>query len=36
MDTKDLKLYLAGFSIAGLLAGAGCAVGAGMDHAEGS
>jgi radical SAM modification target selenobiotic family peptide len=28
MEIKDLKKYLAGFGIAGLLAGAGLAVGA--------
>jgi len=28
MDTKDLKKYLVGFGIAGLLAGAGLTVGA--------
>ena len=27
MDTKDLKKFLAGFGIAGLIAGAGLAVG---------
>ena len=35
METKDLKKYLAGFGIAGLLAGAGLAVGAGSDKAAG-
>ena len=35
METKDLKKYLAGFGIAGLLAGAGLAVGAGTGNAEG-
>ena len=35
METKDLKKYLAGFGIAGLLAGAGLAVGAGADNAAG-
>ena len=34
MDTKDLKKYLAGFGIAGLLAGAGLATGAGTSTAE--
>jgi radical SAM modification target selenobiotic family peptide len=33
MDTQDLKKYLAGFSIAGLLAGAGLAAGAGTGNA---
>jgi len=36
MDTKDLKKYLAGFGIAGLLAGAGLALGTGACNAEGS
>ena len=33
MHIKDLKKYLAGFSIVGLLAGAGLAVGSGMGNA---
>ncbi len=33
METQDLKKYLAGFSIAGLLAGAGLAVGAWTSYA---
>jgi radical SAM modification target selenobiotic family peptide len=36
MDTKDLKKYLAGFTVAGLLAGAGLAMGAATDSAESS
>ena len=35
METKDLKKYLAGFGVAGLLAGAGLAVGAGASNPEG-
>ena len=31
MDTRDLKMYLAGFTVAGLLAGAGLAMGMGAD-----
>jgi radical SAM modification target selenobiotic family peptide len=34
METKDLKKYLAGFGIAGLLAGAGLIVGADTGNAE--
>jgi radical SAM modification target selenobiotic family peptide len=33
METQDLKKYLAGFSIAGLLAGAGLVMGAGTCNA---
>jgi len=33
METKDLKKFLAGFGIAGLLAGAGLAGGSGMAQA---
>jgi radical SAM modification target selenobiotic family peptide len=36
METKDLKKYLAGFGIAGLLAGAGLAVGVNTGNAESS
>jgi len=36
MDTQDLKKYLAGFGIAGLLAGAGLVVGSGTSNAAGS
>ena len=36
MEIKDLKKYLAGFGIAGLLAGAGLAVGADTGKAESS
>jgi radical SAM modification target selenobiotic family peptide len=36
MDKQDLKKYLAGFGIAGLIAGAGLAVGSGTSNAEGS
>ncbi len=36
MDTQDLKKYLAGFGIAGLLAGAGLMLGPGVRTAEGS
>jgi radical SAM modification target selenobiotic family peptide len=36
MNTQDLKKYLAGFGIAGLLAGAGLVVGAGSSIAAGS
>jgi radical SAM modification target selenobiotic family peptide len=36
MDTQDLKKYLAGFGIAGLLTGAGLVVGAGSSIAAGS
>ena len=34
METKDLKKYLAGFGIVGLIAGAGLAVGANTGNAE--
>ncbi len=33
METHELKKYLAGFSIAGLLAGAGLAIGFGTSNA---
>ncbi len=36
MDTQDLKKYLAGFSIAGLLAGAGLILGPNAGNAESS
>jgi radical SAM modification target selenobiotic family peptide len=36
MDTKDLKKYLAGFGIAGLIAGAGLVVGTGTSNAASS
>ena len=36
MDSKDLKKYLAGFTVAGLLAGAGLAMGAAKNSAESS
>lgn len=36
MDTKDLKKYLAGFGIAGLIAGAGLTLGSNISIAEGS
>jgi radical SAM modification target selenobiotic family peptide len=36
METKDLKKYLAGFGIVGLIAGAGLAVGANTGNAESS
>ena len=36
MDTQDLKKYLAGFGIAGLLAGAGLVLGLGVGTAEAS
>lgn len=35
MDTQDLKKYLAGFGIAGLLAGAGLTLGPATGNAEG-
>jgi radical SAM modification target selenobiotic family peptide len=36
MDTQDLKKYLAGFGIAGLLAGAGLVVGSSISNAASS
>ncbi len=36
MDTQDLKKYLAGFGIAGLIAGAGLTLGLGTGNAESS
>jgi radical SAM modification target selenobiotic family peptide len=35
MENQDLKKYLAGFGIAGLIAGAGLAVGPGTSNAAG-
>jgi radical SAM modification target selenobiotic family peptide len=36
MDSRDLKKYLAGFSIAGLIAGAGLILVAGAGNAKSS
>ncbi len=36
MDIRELKKFLAGFGIAGLIAGAGLTLGSGMSSAESS